>query len=257
MDGMTGHNLPPSDENAFLSELAARHGALLARGTELLEAGERTPLTIEDAETAGKAADFIKQLTAHERAADRARTDEKAPYLQRGKWVDAFFKITAVAGIADIKTTMNQRLTAYQRKVAEEERRRRQEEERRQREEAERARRDAEARAAAAQTEEDLEAAVQAEADADEAQAQAERAERATEAGAADLSRQHSASGTVASLRTSWKCTEWRRRDLDLNALREHFADADIEKAIRGFIRAGGRNLSGAQIEEESVSRVA
>ena len=152
---------------------------------------------------------------------------------------------------------MNQRLTAYQRKVAEEERRRRQEEERRQREEAERARRDAEARAAAAQTEEDLEAAVQAEADADEAQAQAERAERATEAGAADLSRQHSASGTVASLRTSWKCTEWRRRDLDLNALREHFADADIEKAIRGFIRAGGRNLSGAQIEEESVSRVA
>ena len=257
MDGIIGHNQPPSDEEAFRSELASRHTGLLERRTELEQAAARAPLTIEDAETAGRAADFIKQLASHESAAEKARKGEKEPYLQRGKWVDAFFKTAAVAGIAAIKKTMTDRLTAYQRKVAEEERRRRREREQREREEAERARREAEDRAAAARTDADLEAAVQAEQEADEAEARAERAERATEAGAADLSRQHSASGAVASLRTSWKCTSWRRRDLDLNALREHFADADIEKAIRGYIRAGGRVLGGAAIEEVEESRVA
>ncbi len=251
-----GGNNPPSDEQAFLSELAGRHNPLLERLQELTDAAGRVPETVEDAETAGKLADFIKQLTAHEKRADKARTDEKAPYLERGRWVDGFFKTTVVVGIADIKKTMTGRLTVYQRKEAEKERQRREEEERRQREEAERARREAEEKAATAQTEEDLEDAVQAEEAADAAQAEAERAERAAQTGAADMSRQHSEAGTVASLRTMVKCTAWSRPELELNALRIYFADADIEKAIRAFIRDGGRELRGATIEEVSESRV-
>lgn len=257
MNAGIGDNNPPSDEQVFLSELEGRNASLLERRTALLEAATRVPETIEDAEVAGKAADFIKQLTAAEKAADRARTEEKAPYLQRGKWVDAWFKGPAVAGIAEVKKAITARLTAYQREEARKERERREAEERRQREEAERARREAEEKAAAAQTEGDLDAAVRAEEEAAEAQAAAERAERDAQAGAADMSRQHSAAGTVASLRTSIRCTAWRRPDLDLDALRPYFADADIEKAIRGYIRAGGRELRGATIEEISESRVA
>ena len=252
-----GSNNPPSDEQVFLSEIESRHGPLLERRAALIEAAERVPETIEDAEVAGKAADFIKQLSSHEKAANKARTEEKEPYLQRGKWVDGFFKGPAVEGIAKVKKDVTDRLTAYQREEARKERERREEEERRQREEAERARREAEEKAAAAQTEEDLNAAVQAEEEAAEAQAAAERAERATQAGAADMSRQHSAAGTVASLRTVTKCTGFDHQTVDLGALRHHLSRDCIEKAIRGYIRAGGRELRGATIEEVSESRVA
>ena len=257
MDTGVGHNQPPSDEEVFKTELGTRHDELLNRRATLVDAFSRAPEVIEDDETAGKAADYIKQLTAHEKATVRARTDEKAPYLSRGKWVDAFFKGPAVAGITEIKRAITGRLTAYQRRVADEERRRREEEQRRQREEADRARREAEERAKAAQTEADLDDAIQAEANAEDAAERAERVERATQAGVADLSRRHSAAGTVASLRTSWKCTSFDPAQVDLNALRLHFASADIEKAIRGFVRNGGRSLHGATIEEVSESRVA
>lgn len=252
-----GHNAPPTDETVFLTELEARNGPLLERRTALLEAGERVPETIEDEETAGKAADFIKQLGAHEKAANKARTGEKEPYLERGRWVDGFFKGAAVDGIAALKKTMTQRLTVYQRKVAEEERKRREEEERRQREEAERKRREAEEAAKAAETEEDLGAAIQAEEEAAAAAAEAERAERAAQAQASDLSRQHSSAGTVASLRTVTKCTGFDHAVVDLGALRHHLSRDCIEKAIRGYIRAGGRELRGATIEEVSETRVA
>lgn len=252
-----GHNNPPSDKEVFLSELEGRHDGLVARRATLIEAAGRAPETIEDAETAGKAADFIKQLTAHEKAADTARTEEKAPFLERGRWIDGWFKGPVVAGIAEVKRSVTQRLTAYQRKVAEEERRRRGEEERRQREEAERARREAEERAKAAETDADLDAAIAAEEQAAQAQAEAERAERASRAAPADLSRQHSASGTVASLRTTWKCTSFSHPEVDLEALRDYLTHADIEKAIRAFVRAGGRELRGATIQEVAETRVA
>ena len=256
MNADIGGNNPPSDEQAFLSELESRNGPLIERRDELLAAAKRAPKTIEDAEGAGKAADFIKQLTTHEKTAETERTEEKAPYFERGKWVDGFFKNAAVAGIAAVKATATARLTTYQQKVAAEERRRREEEERQRREEADRAQQEAEAKAEAAETEEDLEIAVEAEEEAAEKQARAERAERATQAGTADLSRQRTAAGTVAGLRSSWQCTAWSRSRLDLDTLRDHFAEADLQKAIRAFVRAGGRDLRGATIEEVSQSRV-
>ena len=254
---MVASNNPPSDKSVFVDTLQSRHGALLERSTELLEAAKRVPETVEDAEIAGKLADFFKQLSMHSKAVDKSRTEEKAVYLERGRWVDSFFKEIVIQGIPDTINTMKARLTAYQRREAERERRRREEEERARREEAERARQEAEAKAAAAENDDDLDAAVEAEEEAAERQAQAERAERATQAGTADLSRQHSSAGTVASLRTTWKCPAWSRSALDLEALRPYLADADLTKAIRAFIRAGGRDLRGATIEEVFESRVA
>lgn len=270
MNAGPGHNLPPSDESVFLSELQGRHGELLDRRKALVEAADRVPTALTSSEEADKAANFIKQIITHEKTADSARTDEKGPYLERGRWVDGFFKTTAIEGVAAVKKTVNDRLTAYQRKVAEDERRRRQEEERRQREEAqrvaeeaERQRRVAEEAAKAVETEADLEAALQAEEEAavakrrlEETRAAEERASRRAEAPAADLSRHRTSAGAVSSLRSSWKCTDYDPATVDLNALRLHFSPADIQKAIRGFIRAGGHELRGATIEEVQEARV-
>ena len=251
-----GHNVPPDDEQAFMFELQSRHGQLLDRRSDLLSAAERAPETVADDDTAGRAADFIKQLTAHEKAANKARTDEKEAYLLRGRWVDGFFKTSAVAGIAEVKKAMTDRLTAYQRKVAEEERRAREEAERKAREEAEQAAREAAEKAKAIETEVELDAAVEAEAAAKEAAEKAREAEAARDAKPADLSRQRSISGTTASLHTSWQCTSFSRADLDLNALRPYLPEDAIAKAIRGYIRAGGRTLAGATIEQVSQTRV-
>ena len=254
---MVASNNPPSDKSVFVDTLQSRHGALLERSTELLEAAKRVPETVGDAETAGKLADFFKQLSMHSKAVNKSRTEEKAVYLERGRWVDSFFNEIVIQGIPDTINTMKARLTAYQRREAERERRRREEQERREREEAERARQEAEAKAEAAETDDDLDAAVAAEEDAAAAQERAEQAERATQTGAADLSRQHTAAGTVASLRTTVKCTAFSRGALDLEALRPYLSVDSIEKAIRAYIRAGGRELRGATIEEVSESRVA
>lgn len=252
-----GGNNPPSDQQVFLTELETRNAAIVSRRNALVEADKRAPKTIKNAEEAKKASDYIKQLIAHQNAADKARKDEKAPYLERGKWTDSFFKGPAVKGIAEIKTRMTDRLTVYQQAEVAKERARRAEEERQRREEAERARREAEEKAQAAQTEEDLNAAVQAEEEAQARAAEAERAERAAQAAASDLSRQHSGAGTVASLRTTWKCEGFDPATVDLGALRHHLSRDCIEKAIRAYIRAGGRELRGAKIEEVSESRVA
>ena len=151
---------------------------------------------------------------------------------------------------------MGDRLTAYQQRVEAEERRRREERERAEREEAERLRREAEERKRSAETEHDTLAAAEMEREADAAEERAERAGRAATASAADLSRSETDAGTVASLRTEWKCTAWRRLDLNLEKLRPYLGDAHIETAIRAFIRDGGRALEGATIEEVSRARV-
>ena len=265
-----GHNNPPTSESAFLSELEARHGDLLERRAFLIGAVERVPETIEDADTAGKAAKFVKQLQGFDKVADRARKDEKEPYFTRGKWVDSWFRDAVVDGLADAKKTMTLRITAYQRRIAEEERQRRAEEERRQREEARRAaeeeerkRREADEAAKDIKTEADLDEALRKEAQAAEAErrkreeiAAAERARSRADAKAAELSRERYSGGATASLRTVVKCTGFDQATVDLEALRSHFAPADIEKAIRAFIRDGGRTLKGAEISEVTESRI-
>lgn len=256
MSPLIGHNQPPDDQSAFQAQLEERNEDLVARRNALLDAATRVPKEIDD-ETAEKAAHFIKQLTAHEKEADKARKAEKEPHLERGRWVDGFFKGRVTVGIPEVKAEVTRRLTAYQKQKADEERKRREEEERRQREEAERIRREAEEQARAAQTDEDLDKAIEADERARQAQLEAERAKRASEANAADLSRQHTSAGAVASLRTTVKCTSYALPELDLEALRGYFAHADIEKAIRSFIRAGGRQLRGANIEEVQETRVA
>ena len=249
-----GDNRPPEDVDPLRDRLSDDYRDLISSQTSLL-ADTESFSTIEDEEAAEKTADFIKQITTCFKALEGARVAEKEPFLKSGRTVDGFFKKLTDA-LAAAKKEVERTLTIYQRKKAEEERRAREEEERRVREEAERAATLAAERAAAMAAETDLDPAVQAEREAEEAAADLARAERETKANAAELSRTRGNKGAVASLRTFWTFNQLDRDTIDLEKLRHHLPQAALESAVRSFVKAGGRDLEGAHIFEDTTTVV-
>lgn len=245
-----GHNRP--DLAAELrSQLELDNADILKRRDELLASVARMPATIGDDDMAGKFGDQIKLITGCTKAAEDRRTTAKEPYLAAGRAVDGFFKGVSEP-LTKAKQGVERTLTAYLRAKAEAERRRREEEERLQREEAERAAREAAERAAAMQKESDLQAALEAEARAQQAAADAAAARKAAEAKPAELSRTRGDYGAVSSLRRVWVGEITSRDELDLELLRPHFSEADLQKALNAYVRAGGRECAGASIYENT-----
>ena len=252
-----GSNFPPRDlllGEPLREKLLDNHSALLSRRDDLLAAEQRIP-PIEDEDTARKVADYIKQVTACAKASEAARVAEKEPYLQGERGVDGFFKaISDPLSIA--KKRVETLLTLYQRRKEREERERREAEALRARQEEERQRREAEEAAAKIRNEQDLAKAIAAEEALKTASADAEKAQRAATAKPADLSRTRGEYGAVASLRTEWVFADLDRATLDLEALRDHLPSDALERAVRSFIRAGGRKLSGVRIYETTSAVV-
>ncbi len=250
-----GHNQGPDAAEALRQRLEERFGPNVERRDELLEAFERAPETMGDDATAGRTGDFIKQLAAAVKDAETHRKAEKEPFLNSGRTVDGWFK-----GISEplqaAQKVMTTRLTVYERAKAAEERKRREAEEAAARAEAEAAIAEAKERAAIVKNDADLDAAIQAEEAAALARAAAQDAKKEAEANAAELSRTRGDLGSVASLRTAWVGELTDRATLDLEALRQHLSEDALEKAIRAYVKAGGRELPGAQIEERTTTVV-
>lgn len=245
-----GHNLPQGDD--LVTVLTEQNADLIARRDELLDALDRVPETIEDEDTNGKVADFVKQIGAAIKRTDDRRKTEKEPYLEGGRNVDGVFRKIADP-LVKAKETLTKRMTAYQRVKAEEERRRRLEEEEAARREAA----EAEARARAAEAEAQAETGHQAsrQIDADSAAKQAEqasadavKASRAAGAKAADMHRSRGDYGATSSLRTYWDFEIVNLNKIPLAKLRPHIPQNAIEQAIRSYIRAGGRDLGGDDV---------
>ena len=250
-----GDNLPPADANPLRDRLADQYEELTTRRDDLLAGIAETPGSVDDEDTARKVTDWIKQIAACIKNANSIRVSEKEPYLEGGRQVDGYFK-TITEPLDKGKKKIEGRLTLYQRQVAAEEKRRR-DEERRDAEEAAALAVEVAARAAEAlRMERDLDAAVQAEAAAEQAAADAVKAQVAADAKAADMSRTRGDYGGVSSLRTRWVGILTTRAGLDLESLRDHIPEAALEQAIRSFVKAGGRKLSGAQIYEDTMTVV-
>lgn len=245
-----GHN-EPNLEDMLLEESAE----LAARRDQLLLGVSRAPAIIADEETSGKVADLVRLIAACMKGAESARVNRKEPYLASSRLIDAVYK-RITDPLDKAKRTVEQRLTIYQRAKAEAERHAREAEAQRAREEAERLRREAEEAAAALTTEEDLTQAIHADEAAEQAAADAAQAAKVAEANAAELSRSRGDYGAVASLRTFWDFRDFSREMIDLNALRAHLNEEDIKKAVRSFIRAGGRELKGVVIFENTSTSV-
>lgn len=251
MTAQPGHNLgPQSDADALRARLAEANEKLLSRADELLAAEGRLP-AIDGDDGAGKASDYIKQVTACAKALDTARVGAKEPFLEGGRTVDGYFKKIADP-LLGLKQRVDRKLSEYLRAKADAERRAREEEARIQREEA--GKREAEALAAMATA---APAAAEIATDAAIAsQATAAQAQKAAEAKPAELSRTRGDFGAVASLRTEWTGEILDRDTLDLAALRQHIPLDALERAVRAFVKAGGRELAGAKIYERSTAVV-
>ncbi len=246
-----GSNNPPPDlliGDTLREKLLEDHADLLKRRDELLAAAERIP-EIDSEDIARKVGDYIKQLTAAAKSADAARVGAKEPYLEGGRGVDGFFKNISDP-LVDVKKRTETKLTKFLREKEAEERRRRQEEERLAREAAESARIEQERALASLRDAETLDEAINAENASDRAQADLVKAEIAATAKASEMSQTRGEYGSMSSLRTSWVFDGMDRASLDLEALRQHLPTDALEKAIRSFIRAGGRELRGTTILE-------
>jgi len=92
--------------------------------------------------------------------------------------------------------------------------------------------------------------------EAERSQNMAARLEKKADANQAELSRTRGDLGSVSSLRTDWVHDEVNRATIDLEALRPHLPAEAIDQAIRSFIRAGGRELRGTRIYEQTTAVV-
>ena len=208
---------------------------------------------------------------------------KKSRFWNGGRTVDTFFKRLADP-LDEAKGKLQNRLTIYERNKADEERRVREEAARIEREEAQRLQaiadereraameveRAAEERDRAADTDAALDDAIeanaaasradaearQADADARQADADAVVAERAANAKAAQLHTTRGDYGSSSSLRTFWDFTDLDRGALDLEALRQHIPQDALEKAVRAYTKAGGRELRGVRIFKNTKSVV-
>lgn len=226
-----GHN-SAAEAEAQRAEITARIAAF-AQGADVWAARP----TLND-ETAPRARDFIAGLKQLGKEADESRKLEKAPYLERGREIDAAWgRLTDQ--IATLLVDVERKLTAYLR-----------EQKRRQEEAAAEARRQAEdARMAAALAEAERaraqapSAQVEAQVRAEEARVRAETAERQAEARPV---RVDSATGLArrAGLRTVYRVEvqDIRRAMLryadhsEMRALIERLAGAEVRAAptVRG-----------------------
>jgi len=250
-----GHNIPPDPIEALRTDLEEANHDLLTRKAELEASCERMPESIGDDETAGKFADQIKLLNTAKKTAEARRKDTKEPHLAASRAVDAFFK-AITEPLEKLAAQANAPLTAFEQHKADEERRRREEAERLAREEAERQVREAAVASESIETEADLDAAIRVEEGADQAVAAARDARQDAEASNAELSRDRGNYGAVASLRTTWAGEITALPALDLETLRPHISRDALDKALRAFIKAGGRKLTGAHIFEETKTVV-
>ncbi len=247
-----GHNDPPPDSVILAENIREAEAELFRRAQELLAACARTPPTVTDDETAGKFADLVKMVAACINAADAKRVGWKEPYLSCGRAVDGAFKTGILDPLLKAKGSVESTLGVYLRQKADRERRAREEAERLAREAERQAQEAARKAAEAMQNEKDLAAALDAQARADEAAIASVAASKAAAAKPADMARTRGDVGSLGTLRTHWDFDQVTldRATLDLEALREHLPRDAIDRAIRSFIKAGGRELRGARIYE-------
>ncbi len=287
-----GHNQPPeivkseqtrqdvinyaTDPKVILGALAEATTDLKTRFADLMSASDRVPATIEDADNETKIIDYIRMLNAGIKDVEGRRKAAKDPYLMAGKAVDGYFKRMSDF-LGDVKRIAGAKLTDYQRRKAEEERVRRAEEERLAREDADRRREAEEVRLKVEHERQEEEARLKVEEDEDEpdfpvveqdertaeaaaevhaADQKAEDAAKAASATAAERSRGRGEFGAVGSLRTTWAFEITDPSSIPLATLRAYIGRDCLEKAVRGYVKQGGRDLKGVRIFERHHSVV-
>lgn len=240
-----GGNNPPLEE-----VLRERHGLFRERIALVKTGVERISLPIKDDAALADSAKIVTRTIQLGKDIDETRRTEKQPYLEGGRIVDNFFNSLADV-LADTVKPLRKANDDYQREKDRKARAEAQEAARRAREEEERQRAIAEAEAARGRPTAAAKHAEKAHL-ANEAELENRVAARSS---AADLTRV-SAGDTVVSAKQPWTFEVTDAEAVDLEALRPYLLQADIEKAIRQFIRVnkGSRPLKGVRIYQDVVT---
>ena len=243
-----GDNLPPVDADPIRDRLVEKYAELEERKNKLLAGAARVP-PIEDADTAQRVTDFIKQLQGFDKQAEALRVAEKEPFLMGSRAVDGFFK-GHTGPVKQAHKDVSANLQSYLRRVEEEARQVAEEKARVERERERQEREAAERQAREASDEVALQLAVEAEARAKQAAADAVVADREARAKPAEFSRTRGDLGGVSSLKQFWDFRIVTREHIDLEALRPYISPEDIEKAIRRYVATnkGDVPLPGVEI---------
>lgn len=249
-----GGNSPPSRIDMLRQELQETTSELTRTRDFWLAEVAKVP-EVTDAASASKATQTAADVGKAIKEVDAAFKVAKAPYLEGGRTVDTYFKGLGEP-LVEAKNIIERRLTVWGNKIRAEEEARRRAVAKKAREEAEAAQKAADEAARAMVSEDDMDAVIEADERAARIAKEAEAARQATEAKAAELSRSRGAYGATSSLRTDWVHGAINRETLDLEKLRMFFNDEALDKAVRAFIKAGGRDLRGVDIKEETTARV-
>lgn len=237
------HNEPPLAER-----LALDHETLTERVADILTlARETIPAEITSDEENSRIGDVVKGIRGLIKEIGDAKDTEKRPHLDANKTIEEFFK-SLTERLTKGRDVIEARGKKYLDKKAVEERQRREEAAKAAREEAERKLREAQA---AEEQGKEVHAEIALD-QATQADRRAQVIEKAVDDSAADMARTRLAGGGVSTLRTSWEFKVEDYEAVDLNALRAFFANSEIDKAIRGFVRSGGRQLRGVKIFEDT-----
>ena len=264
-----GHNVPPVEPKALREFMDESFADLNKRRAALETAIEGTPAHIEDdnEEEAGKLADFVElQLDPYLKDIDAAHKKEKAPFLNAGRCVDGW-KHEMRGVIEKGKEKVNKVRKDYADRKEQAERKRREEEARiaretarREAEEAERQRIEAEEAAAKLSEDDDLDDAIAAEEEADRKEEEAAKAQRSAEEAAkaatakpAELGKTRGQYGGQTSLKRFWNFRNLERKDIDLEALREHLPFDALEQAVRSWTKANREDLREGKIKLRGV----
>lgn len=244
---MGGNNPPLS----LPERLALNYETLSERVADILtKARDEIPTEIKTDEENSKIGDIVKGIRSILRDIETSKDTEKRPHLDANRDIEAFFKSLAER-LTKGRDVIERRGKTYLDQKAADERRRREEAAAAAADEADRKFREA-------QTAEEVGKTVHAEIALDQAAAadsRAELARAAAEERPADLARTRLAGGGVSTLKTEWNFEITDREKIPLDRIGHFFADAEISKAVRAFVKGGGRSLPGVRIFEDTKAQ--
>lgn len=253
------HNNPPT----LTEQLAEKYEELRKEVNDIAARANETPRTIEDSKQVEVIGTLIVDAKKLAKRVDAFRTDEKAPHLQAGRDVDAFFnnfhdRLTRIADtFQDIADDHARKVAAEERRKRAEEQRRIEEEQRRLEEEQERQREIAEREAERNRPKAAAKHEAKAESLADQSEELAERVEEAAAAVAAPaaelVERQTFSSGVKSRAKSEFAFEITDYQSIPLDKLRPYLKRAEVEKAIKSFIKVNEDKepLPGVRIYED------
>lgn len=250
MNNMIGHNNPPEPMEIVRNNLTVKFGEILERATTLTETAAKVPQLISDDQTQNDVTDLIGKITAAIKSLEAGRTAEKEPFLTQGRAIDGFFK-TYTEELERVKKNIQDRLTKYLKQKAMEEQNRRIAE-------AKKIQDEANEKAAAAAALEKANMPQMSEltfVDAHVTEQQAAQVLQSAYVKPAELAKAQGVTSS-SSLTTSWVGEIVDVNLLDLEKLRPFIHSEALQKAINLFVKAGNRELKGANIYQKSEARV-